>query len=774
MPQGTLNISQTNQGTYVVKVCYEKKGKQKQITVQNSGITDMDLNGKTIEFERDNNAQIAKIICDGKEIFSAITDNTVSSPKQQQHYQKKTNHSNQQRNRRNYPRKPSQQKQYSPHSPQDEKAANAPYNFVPLNEIVVEAEPIPPFNTYSHENPKRYTGWIKLRIETKTPLYIRDTLTQKEMEKQAKIEGENKRNNTKKRYINSDFFSPGGKLKIPGSSLRGMVRNLVEIVSFGKFGAYDDKRLYFRSFADSAAPSLQKDYVENMIERLYDEKNHVYFAIKPVAGYLRKTRANHFVIVPAIEDENKTTFYKVEESKLLSSTAFKKIYPEKMSKGRGPNRYYKFLDHPVIFQGEPPRKHGISYWGEVQEIGVKKQEQDNTSWQNGWLICTGWMNKKHLHWVINSPNHRSKPLQIDEELLQSYKDDVNRHEEANLLKKLEKNPQKYPDGIPCFYICNEQGEIISFGHTGMFRLAYQKTIGQHIPEKLKDENKCDIVGAIFGNENTFAGRVFFEDALLQDGQNSADVLTGDRVPKNLSSPKPTTFQHYLEQTEKPAQDLDHYNSETPIRGNKLYWHKSGEHWLEDANKQEQLPQKILQGKETQHTLINAVKSGTSFTGRIRFENLSEIELGALLFCLDLPDDCLHKLGMGKPLGLGSVKITPTLHLSDRVKRYMNLFTEWEENSTKSENLNRFEKAFEEYVIDKIAPSMQDKNLWKTERLQELKYMLNYGIGIKLEKQEQTRYMKIQKIIPDRKPENEFRKRPILPQPSEVAKRVTLY
>src|SRR5262249_29889812 len=65
----------------------------------------------------------------------------------------------------------------------------------------------------------------------------------------------------------------------------------------------------------------------------------------------------------------------------------------------------------------------------------------------------------------------------------------------------------------------------------------------------------------------------------------------------------------------------------------------------------------------------------TFKSKVRFENLTEVELGALLTVLDLKPSQRHHLGMGKPLGLGSVRIDSTLHLTDRTARYTTLFGE---------------------------------------------------------------------------------------------------
>lgn len=69
--------------------------------------------------------------------------------------------------------------------------------------------------------------------------------------------------------------------------------------------------------------------------------------------------------------------------------------------------------------------------------------------------------------------------------------------------------------------------------------------------------------------------------------------------------------------------------------------------------------------KAQYTIIKPIKRNIKFKSRIRFENLTKEELGALLFVLDLPENHYHKIGMGKPLGLGSIEIKPSLFIVDR-------------------------------------------------------------------------------------------------------------
>ncbi|MEQ8192263.1 MAG: TIGR03986 family CRISPR-associated RAMP protein, partial [Candidatus Eremiobacterota bacterium] len=548
------------------------------------------------------------------------------------------------------------------HSP-----AHAPYNFVSLNDKVVEAEKRPDFNSYSGN-----TGWIEVEIETKTPIYIRGTVAEDEDKS-----GKEAKDVTK-------FFSPGGKTRIPGSSLRGMIRNLVEIVTFGKFSFFDDKMLYFRGLADKS--NLRKEYQQRMSSQDKNSRKAIY---KMSAGVLYKEGFYYFI---------------------------------------KPVESYK-----QILKKEARQK--------VSQTGKTYKEFNFYKLNEGYLVVSGDMKNKKRDWLISFPKQNVNPIPIPEEDVKNYNNDITRAEKVPNLIKLSAKGE-----VPCFYV-KWRKDRISFGHTGMFRLVYEKTIKEHISGQLQDNNKVDIAESIFGNEKTFAGRVFFEDIFMEENQNN--VSMGEKTPKILSSPKPTTFQHYLVQTGDDIRQLNHYNTDASLRGYKLYWHKSGKNW-EEKNLAE------IDKHKTQYTRINPVREGIKFTGKIRFENLSDVELGALLFSLDLPQECCHKIGMGKPLGLGSVKITPTLFLSDRKKRYESLFTEWDIQECK--DINKFKKDFEKYIIEKTEEKKQ--NLWEVDRLKELKIMLNFQHGVNLELK--NNYMEIQS-----RNGNEFRDRPVLPKPTKI-------
>ncbi|MGV8122528.1 MAG: TIGR03986 family CRISPR-associated RAMP protein [Candidatus Xenobiia bacterium LiM19] len=686
MQTGKMNVTQTKNGKFEAKIHYERDGKSKQITVPRMDLRDTSLNGVEVEFESEN-GQIVKVIQQGKVIFPTEANAQKKTDKPQD-------------NVNSFKKAPSSgtfnkvgtgnAPKSSPKGAPCKRDARAPYNFIPLNSKVVAWKMPPNIEADCDKyHDSCHTGVIEIEIETKTPLYIRGSLKEEQFA------------NGKESKDIAAFFGPGGILRIPGSSLRGLTRTLVEIVSFGKFGFFDDIGLYFRGLADKS--NLRNEYQKKMSSYDTKSKKSQYLIS---AGMLSKRGFDYF-ITPSPE---------------------------------APKQISKKMARSII---EPQgKKYKLFTWYKNK---------------NEYIVVSGDMTNKIKDWVITIPTENAKSFKIPDIDARNYMNDKNRADEVpNLLEECIK------ESVPCFYIRWKDAkneERVSFGHTGMFRLAYEKSIGEHIPiVTILDENtSVDMAEAIFGNEKTYAGRVFFEDAIICEGQG--EVCMGISTPRILSSPKPTTFQHYLEQDENAdTKNYNTYNSDGSIRGNKFYWHQSGNGWKEENR------QNIEQHK-SQYTEINPVKPNTRFKGRIRFENLRTEELGALLFVLALPDGCYHKIGMGKPLGLGSIHIKPTLHISDRISRYTNLLAEWTGISPSDyQKVSELKKTFEDFILKKIGDN-QSSTLWTNSRIHELELMLNFEKGKALEGASKMRYMEIEH--PQYK--NEFKDRPILVRPSEFTK-----
>jgi len=734
MEKATIKVEKTKQGyDYILTFQNGKTMKAPNFNLPT------DINEKECEVERINGV-IQKILIDGKEYSKP---NAQKSP----NYQKNTNAQKNQNSltnartgscQRPYENKQNENRQIQ----QNRKPAKAPYNFIQLHEKVVEAQNIPEFDKYHKD---RYSGYIELLITTKTPIYIR------------RDKGKEKR----------DFFSiKNGSPIIPGSSLRGMVRTLVEIVSFGKFSFVDSKRrLYYRAVGDTS--SLGDRYRAYLTDK--DDKHKYKF----FAGVLVK-KGNQYIIYPS-KYAMDTQIYRIEYKDIPNELEnkepyyFKEVYfkPEKIAE----NTHYRRKKHS---------NERIPYqlkYAKLKSISLKKDENHPNK---GYIIVSGLFgNKKHMHWVINEED-TNKAIKIPENVIEEYKSDVNRDEKFDLLKIADSGKS-----APCFYIIDNQNNVLAFGHTGFFRLPYKFTIGDHIPEDLKSDKIIDFAEAIFGKESKWASRVFFEDAFLErrnEEEEQNDVFMNETSPKILASPKPTAFQLYLEQQpyeeNTDLRNLKHwYDKDARIRGHKLYWHRDTPDDPKDKYSWNE-GKKIE--NDNQHTVIKPIKRNIKFKSRIRFENLTKEELGALLFVLDLPQNHYHKIGMGKPLGLGSIEIKPKVFIVDREKRYKSLFKDdaWNlAEEDKTSEINEFKNAFGTYILRNI--SNNDKSnatsLWETPRLKQLKAMLSWNNPETKDWLEKTRYMMIQCpqkehdcicTTGDRKC-NEYKDRPVLPKPEKV-------
>ncbi|MDY7022954.1 MAG: RAMP superfamily CRISPR-associated protein [Cyanobacteriota bacterium] len=116
------------------------------------------------------------------------------------------------------------------------RRAVAPYNFVELPEKVVEAQAqdLPSGDRYHSE---RQTGKIKCTLTTESPLYTRCGWSPKDFAQYAESNFKDLPDTIQQQRANFFTNPANNQLMIPGSSIRGMLRALIEIVSFSKIEA---------------------------------------------------------------------------------------------------------------------------------------------------------------------------------------------------------------------------------------------------------------------------------------------------------------------------------------------------------------------------------------------------------------------------------------------------------------------------------------------------------------------------------------------------------
>lgn len=520
---------------------------------------------------------------------------------------------------------------YTDNSQAPEAAVSA-YNFVPFTRTVL-ASPLDAmkndFRGYI-ESQETYSGTLSLELSNVTPLFVGGDDAEA-------------------------FFSPTGEPLIPGSTLRGMVRNLFKIITAGTMRRdedFTDRHLYFRCLMATQGIQLKELHA-------YYENRMVSGEINPDTGKLKKQAKPAFLY----RLEKDGTYY-------MAPCAMKSILMNQLQ--------------------------GIKKYSEVRWNMDEKKA----------YILTGNQAKKEYVRYLFAPRWEDS-ISVPDRIIQEYRDDT-RRKGVNLLEDRGSSEtqaprwrgaaKKFSDRndiefiVPCFYTKNEDGEITSFGHGRSYRIPYKKSIGDRLPVVLqKNSDVVDFSDAVFGRKEDWAGRVSFEDARL-----TSPVNLGPKAwVKPLLGANPTSYQLYLTQNDWPPA---HWDSDAPVemRGYKMYWHKN----IGNSDWQA----KTEQQKKSLTKKIEPLLAGNTFSSAIHFRNLTAVELGALLkvFRLQQDDkeDIVYKLGMGKSLGMGSVRIKSALHLD--ADRYGSLFDggKWQE-SKQSADAMTFIEAFDTYVKEHL-------------------------------------------------------------------------
>lgn len=149
----------------------------------------------------------------------------------------------------------------------------------------------------------------------------------------------------------------------------------------------------------------------------------------------------------------------------------------------------------------------------------------------------------------------------------------------------------------------------------------------------------------------------------------------------LSAPKPQQGRFYVARSANGEAQSDSlskrdagYAPGKGLRGRKVYPHHRSlpdGHWQNPTEDRRQRPigspphyqeyrRPRKNGQEQlddqNRSILGWVKPGAQFELDIHVQNLSAVELGALLWLLELPKDYFFRFGGGKPLGFGSVRL----------------------------------------------------------------------------------------------------------------------
>lgn len=510
----------------------------------------------------------------------------------------------------------------------------APFNFVPISDKVYFPDWA---NKISQDIPfsDGLSGTIELKIEAKTPIFVRNGHKREDRD-----------------VTGSDYeqFSkaPDNRYFIPGTSIKGAIRNVMEIMSFGKMGLDKNARFAQREWYNKELYPIKEAQTQQSIRCGWLRRNDEGYIIedcgkpfrightridehlgdKRLENYFRqdsKRDLNKAIKLNGTEYDPKTAAFKyaIISKKDLCNLRFKKDYQfsNKYKENRVMVSYDGDIEGTIVLTGQP------DLWKFPRP---QKLEKDAG---------------KFYEFVF--PNEVNKRHQLSEQEFNQYKFIYKDSPDWKLaLADIDTT------GIPVFFRLDDKKHIKDWVLAFMYKLPYEKTPRDILGNDHKD-NKLDMCECIFGTEvegNALKGRVQFGHAFITETSKT----DSESIPLSLSSPKASFYPIYIKQQGRNGivTTYDTYNK-GKISGWKRYVVRQGTN-----------PQRT--GNDNIDTVITPLTGNPTFVTNISFHNLREAELGLLLSALTMHDTegCFHQIGQGKPYGFGKVAISITKYPND--------------------------------------------------------------------------------------------------------------
>lgn len=498
----------------------------------------------------------------------------------------------------------------------------APYNFVPLENKAFYPSWA---NHISQDIPFEdgVSGSIEYTIEAKTPIFVRNGYTDRE-------------------HPDSTFSKThDGKFFIPSTSIKGEIRNVLEILSFGKMTQVQDARFGIRDLNSQKNPVAYVEgnfYLDKMkhvqcgwlYKRLSQDGNEEYIINDcGVPGRIKPEEIdNHYGTALAMFGQNLT----------LNRQCTNKNDEEELR-----SAYYKYKNIlKISLDNQDINNCFCGTFSTVQDNYDRLIASFGANGKKGCIVVTGQPSKrdpikkkgKYYEFVFfESEDEEPIDTNVINDFLTIHK---NNYDYEKIWKRYLNEGRR----VPVFFSRKNgnNGPIDSIGLAYMFRIPTANFIKGAIPIELQSNRRKDLAECIFGTAKEslkqLKGRVNISHAFACDTPNKCGIVT-----TVLGSPKPSYGPLY-------ASSGTWNDANAQIKGRKRYPVRTT---LLPPNK----------GTDSQTCEFIPLDQGTSFKGHITFHNLKECELGALIAALTFNGhpECCHSIGEAKPLGYGKVKIS---------------------------------------------------------------------------------------------------------------------
>ncbi len=461
----------------------------------------------------------------------------------------------------------------------------SPYNFVPLNKDVYYpswSEKVSQDLPFSDSE----DGVIEVDIHTVSPFFTRDG------EKQG--------------VFSSHIMGADGQRHyfIPATTVKGMLREIVEIMSFGKMQEGKDYQNRYFGWRD-VGKAMDKG------------KNNEYSDIvgegKP--GWLKKNETGEYVFTPC-------------------NGNFDKIQTGEVSR---------------LF---PSYRPDTSIWKVNASVKIKtdgkspaypKVEQNDQTYR---LVCTGNIGGK-LHELL-FPAELGNEEKLSDETIAAFK---------TLYADTPGFAEEKEKGKGCYLQALEEGQEIPvfryvrdgktyLGMSRMFRVPFKYNVRDQVGFiQQAASDRADLAETLFGyagREKSLKGRVSVGHAFMEGTVSDESLIKTSGI---LGSPKASYYPLYIRQDQSPYKT---YDDKAGIAGRKLYRIHQGS-----------TTTKLPEGEnENVRTTFKALPQGQTFHLRIAMHNTRPVEIGAVLSALTLngTEGSYLNLGMAKSFGFGKCMV----------------------------------------------------------------------------------------------------------------------
>ena len=482
------------------------------------------------------------------------------------------------------------------------------------------------------------------------------------------------------------FCQINGKYFIPGSTLKGCVRSVLEIMSFGHL---DETRI--------------KDSKEKFPFR----------DIQDQSGYMR---AMSTVYCGWLTDDGHIIHWG-QPVHIKYDEIITKIRNCNFGIFRNSNCFEKYLLTANTYLNDrfsnPQRLNGAKPYDKRLFCHF-----ENNGWK-GTVIFSGAMQNKKSDFVLLEKDEHSSNLNVPANILNDFKEIYPDYSRVPF------NTEK--GGRAVFFTLDRTNNVVSLGLSYLHKYYAKNNITDAVPIGMKG-NDPDLADVIFGSvKHNLKGRVQFSMAK----QEQAELLLaeGDNILNVLGTPRASYYPTYLQ--DRATWDTDgsiisgikrypikpRYNiGILEIRGNDLqnyrrkFGNLQGTLYESNVGGRKLIPRDATNNEINFDTVtqMNPLKEGATFSGSVHFHNLKPEELGALLSAMTFHGqeaECKHSLGQAKSHGYGSVSITiNNISVSGQSKK-------------KEDYLDDYESIMNQYVQ---ATTRNTQKKWKdTKQLREL-------------------------------------------------------